>query len=42
MPKAKPVSLHPLNFDDAIQALIGVDPNRDSFSAKRRVPLQKY
>ena len=26
MPKAKPVSLHPLSFDDAIKALIRVDP----------------
>lgn len=32
MPKAKPVSLHPLNFDEAIQALIRVDPNRDSIA----------
>lgn len=27
MPKAKPVSLHPLSFDDAIRALI-IDPQR--------------
>lgn len=26
MPKAKPVSLHPLNFDEAVKALIGVNP----------------
>ncbi|MDO8357185.1 MAG: hypothetical protein Q7U76_12410 [Nitrospirota bacterium] len=24
MPKAKPVSLHPLSFDEAIKALLGV------------------
>lgn len=28
MGKAKPVSLHPLSFDDALKALIRVDPGR--------------
>jgi hypothetical protein len=28
MPKAKPVSLHPLNFDDAIKALIKGNPKQ--------------
>jgi hypothetical protein len=27
MPKAKPVSLHPLSFEQAIKALIDVNPN---------------
>jgi len=35
MPKAKPVSLHPLNFDDAVKALIRVDNKRISRSSKR-------
>jgi hypothetical protein len=33
MPKAKPVSLHPLSFDEALKAIIRVDPA----SAKRHV-----
>jgi len=36
MPKARPVSLHPLTFDEAIKALISVVPNRVSISSKRR------
>jgi len=32
MPKARPVSLHPLTFDEAIKRLISVDP------AKLRIP----
>jgi hypothetical protein len=28
MPKAKPVSLHPLSFDEAIKALMSVSPQR--------------
>jgi hypothetical protein len=39
MPKAKPVSLHPLSFDDALKALIRVDPNR--VSPKRRKSTSK-
>jgi hypothetical protein len=27
MPKANPVSLHPLNFDEAIKTLIHIAPN---------------
>ena len=30
MPKAKPVSLFPLSFDEAIKALIKVDPEKMS------------
>ena len=28
MPKAKPISLHPLSFEEAITALIRADPQR--------------
>ena len=40
MPKAKPVSLHPLTFDEAIKAIISVDPEGwDYFQTpyKRRI-----
>lgn len=30
MPKAKPVSLHPLSFDEAISALMKVDPHKEA------------
>jgi len=36
MPKAKPVSLHPLVFDEAIAALIRVDPQRVGLGSKPR------
>lgn len=41
MPKAKPVSLHPLNFEDALQALIRVDPARVGLEHKQRKPRGK-
>ena len=41
MPKARPVSLHPLNFDEAIKALIAVDPDRVGLSSKRRTAKSK-
>jgi hypothetical protein len=28
MPKAKPISLHPLSFEEAIKAIIRVDPEK--------------
>lgn len=28
MPKAKPISLHPLSFDEAIAAIICVEPSK--------------
>ena len=34
MPKAKPVSLFPLSFDDAVKALISVDPARVRIPSK--------
>ncbi len=36
MPKAKPISLHPLSFDEAIKALICVDPSRVGIDPKQR------
>jgi len=36
MPKAKPVSLHPLTFHEAVKALITVDPDRVGLTPKRR------
>ena len=36
MPKAKPVSLHPLTFHEAVKALIDVDPDRVGLTPKRR------
>ena len=41
MPKAKPVSLHPLSFDQAIKALLGVHPSRIAPNAKRTKGKQK-
>lgn len=38
MPKAKPVSLHPLSFDEAIKALIKVSPEKES---PRKQPSKK-
>ena len=36
MPKAKPVSLFPLKFDEAISALVRVDPARVGIEHKQR------
>ncbi len=36
MPKAKPVSLHPLTFHEALKAIINVDPDRVGITPKRR------
>ena len=42
MPKAQPVSLHPLSFDDAIKALIRVDPERVGLTTKKpNEPMQR-
>jgi hypothetical protein len=35
MPKAKPVSLHPLSFDEALKALIGVSPKQSETKRKQ-------
>jgi hypothetical protein len=36
MPKAKPVSLFPLSFDEALKALIRVDPEKVGLGKKKR------
>ena len=36
MPKAKPVSLYPLTFDEAIKAIISVDPEKVGITSKHR------
>jgi hypothetical protein len=36
MPKAKPVSLHPLTFHEALKHLVKVDPDKVGLSTKRR------
>ena len=41
MPKAKPVSLHPLVFDEAISALIRVDPQRVGLGLKTKKRSRK-
>ena len=35
MPKAKPVSLHPLSFEDAVKALIKATPKLQNKSASK-------
>jgi hypothetical protein len=36
MPKAKPVSLHPLTFHEALKAIVNVDPDKVGITPKRR------
>jgi hypothetical protein len=36
MPKAKPISLHPLTFHEAIKALVKVDPDNVGITSKHR------
>jgi hypothetical protein len=36
MPKAKPISLHPLNFDEAIKALIKVNQKTEKKSKDKK------
>ncbi len=36
MPKAKPISLHPLTFHEALKHLAKVDPDRVGLTSKRR------
>ncbi len=38
MPKAKPISLHPLTFDEAIKALIRADPAKVELDANKSEP----
>lgn len=41
MPKAKPVSLYPLSFDEAITGLIRVNPEKVGLNKKTQRPTQK-
>jgi hypothetical protein len=41
MPKAKPVSLHPLTFHEALKAIVGVDPDKVGITSKRRKKRSK-
>lgn len=43
MPKARPVSLHPLSFDEAIKALMGVNPKpqKKKQSISKQKPAKK-
>jgi hypothetical protein len=36
MPKAKPISLHPLTFHEALKHLVRVDPDSVGINSKRR------
>jgi len=36
MSKAKPVSLHPLTFDEAMKVIINVDPEKVGITSKHR------
>ena len=38
MPKAKPISLHPLTFHEALKAIVRVDPDSVGITPKRRQP----
>ena len=35
MPKARPVSLFPLSFEEAVKAIVRVDPERVGLGSKR-------
>jgi hypothetical protein len=41
MPKAKPISLHPLSFEEAIKAIIKVDPARVGLRDSKQKPKSK-
>ena len=36
MPKAKPISLHPLTFHEALEAIVKVDPEKVGIASKHR------
>jgi hypothetical protein len=38
MPKAKPISLHPLTFHEALKHLVRVDPEKVGLISKKRKP----
>ncbi len=41
MPKAKPGSLHPGTFHEALKAIVGVDPDKVGITSKRRKRQRK-
>jgi hypothetical protein len=41
MPKAKPISLHPLTFHEALKHLVRVDPEKVGITTKRRKKLKR-
>jgi hypothetical protein len=41
MPKAKPISLHPLTFHEALKALVRVDPEKVGVTTKRRTKRKR-
>jgi hypothetical protein len=41
MSKAKPISLYPLSFEDALKALVRVDPDRVGLGHKGRKHSRK-
>ena len=42
MSKAKPISLYPLSFEDALKALVRVDPQRIGLASKRTKPKGEH
>ena len=41
MPKANPVSLHPLTFHEALKAIVSVDPDSVGIVSKRRTKRKR-
>jgi hypothetical protein len=41
MPKANPISLHPLCFHEALKAIVNVDPEKVGITSKCRKQRQK-
>jgi hypothetical protein len=41
MPKAKPISLHPLSFEEAIKAIMKVGPQRPGLKQKAKSKTRK-
>ena len=41
MPKAKPISLHPLTFHEAIKHLVRIDPDAVGITSERRKKRRK-
>ena len=41
MPKAKPISLHPLTFHEALKHLVRIDPDSVGITPKRRTKRKR-